>query len=108
MADRRVANAARLRRKQRKRDLLIWLYDGCCFWCDKPMVIAEGTRRNEAGDISIDELKPLSRGGFRVLPNQVPAHKLCNMQRGNVIAPQAAFDRHHAVLKAAGIEIEER
>ncbi len=93
MGGRRSAN-------RRKLDVLLWLYDHSCFWC------SEGFEREQGHgprSPSVDELRPRARGGFCVLPNQVPAHRLCNMRRGCTIAPRAAVNRHHAMLKEFGL-----
>lgn len=91
--------------KRRKTDLLLWLYDHRCFWCNiKVQVYARPTAYYAP---SLDELKPRMHGGIQALENQVVAHRICNMRRGATIAASEAFERHHALLKEHGLFCEE-
>lgn len=86
---------------RRKTDLLLWLYDGRCFWCSG--TISRNVDANDHYSPTLDEMKPRYRGGFRTLDNQVIAHRICNMRRGDQIAPQSAFERHWAMLREHGL-----
>lgn len=88
---------------KRKRRLKLWtLYAGRCFWCGKK--IRGGPEPGpevaplKANMLTLDELIPRSRGGSQGLYNTVPAHRICNERRGNMIAPQDAIARHLAVI----------
>lgn len=72
------------------------IYGGLCFWCAKPM---KYRARHDPNNATADELLPRSRGGKYEIENQVPAHNLCNIRRGNMVAPQSAFARHHGMLR---------
>lgn len=89
--------------KARKRTILLRIYGAVCFWCGKTLPPRDHHPDKSPIGITIDELRPRSRGGFCVLENQVLAHKVCNARRGNMIAPQEAFDRHHEVLRKHGL-----
>jgi 5-methylcytosine-specific restriction endonuclease McrA len=79
----------RTRRKQRMFDAQF----GLCYWCentrgamimDREMVVFRQPMPSTYA--TYDELLPRSRGGTRSMENQVLAHAICNLERGNQIA----------------------
>lgn len=88
---------------------LLQIYGNACFWCGRAMAMpAPGDHRrvwfsDQRDLLSLDELLPRSRGGRRILTNQVLAHRSCNNERGNAIAPRMAVIRHMDTLIEHGL-----
>lgn len=68
--------------RRAKRNDLYWIQGGRCFWCDEPV---------PDGKATLDELKPLGRGGTDCWGNIVMACISCNHERGAKVAPKWAL-----------------
>lgn len=66
------------KQKQNKRNYLIREYGSCCWWCRGCFPLEE---------LTLDHLKPKSRGGSNSLENLRLACFQCNNSRGNSLFP---------------------
>lgn len=66
------------KQKQSKKQKLSKEFGNCCFWCGKSMSI---------GKLTIEHLRPKSRGGSNSLENLRLACLTCNRSRGNSLFP---------------------
>ena len=79
MSSRRKVTA---RERRRRREDLLRLQGGKCFWCSEDV---------EPECVTIDELLPRSRGGSQCWTNIVASCAPCNWGRGDFVAPAWAF-----------------
>lgn len=63
----------------RLRDRAFAAQNGCCYWCNVPMVIDAGD--NKPNGLSGDHVLPRSQGGQTVAGNVVAACRHCNGAR---------------------------
>ena len=64
---------------------VVELHGIICHICNKPIHYT---------DFSIDHIIPISKGGTQDLDNLVPAHKVCNSQKGNkILIKEVNFDK---------------
>jgi hypothetical protein len=66
------------KQKQSKKHQLIDEYGACCWWCGKSISIDM---------LTIEHLRPKSRGGSNSLENLRLASLTCNRSRGNSLFP---------------------
>jgi hypothetical protein len=76
----RAAFNKRTSRKMSLRNELVALYGRSCWLC--------GNAISECSIISIDHVRPLSKGGSSKIHNLRPAHERCNRKRGNGGIPE--------------------
>ncbi|WP_448572860.1 HNH endonuclease [Trichothermofontia sp.] len=66
------------KQKRSKKDQLIREYGSCCWWCRKQL---------PADTLTLDHLKPKSKGGSNSLENLRLSCFQCNNSRGNSLYP---------------------
>ncbi|MEC4815649.1 MAG: HNH endonuclease signature motif containing protein [Scytonema sp. PMC 1069.18] len=66
------------KQKQSKKSQLLQEYGSCCWWC---------SRHLPSNQLTLDHLKPKSRGGSNSLENLRLACFPCNNSRGNSLYP---------------------
>jgi 5-methylcytosine-specific restriction endonuclease McrA len=77
---RRAAFNKRTERKRSLRNELVARYGRACWLCNRP--IAHGDT------LSIDHVRPLSKGGSSKIKNLRLAHERCNRKRGDGPVPE--------------------
>lgn len=66
------------KQKRSKKQQLIHEYGSCCWWCRQALLYEQ---------LTIEHLKPRSKGGSNNLENLRLACRLCNQLRGNSLYP---------------------
>jgi 5-methylcytosine-specific restriction endonuclease McrA len=66
------------KQKKRKKDQLIREYGSQCWWCRHQL---------PAKSLTLDHIKPISKGGSSSLENLRLACRPCNQSRGNSLYP---------------------
>lgn len=71
--------------------LVVEAYGLRCWLCHRPALL--GVHHLHPGRLTIDHVLPRSRGGSDDLANLRPAHRRCNLSRGNRLATAAQHGR---------------
>lgn len=81
------------RKVARLRALVIETYGVVCVWCRRPARLDVHHLHPDA--LTIEHLDHQSRGGSDDIENLRPAHRQCNLSRGDRAAPASAARRAH-------------
>lgn len=75
--------------KRWNRNKILNKYGGCCGICTKPF--------KKMGEVTIDHVVPVSKGGADVVENMQPAHYRCNRMKRDMTPEE--FDDYQASFK---------
>ena len=68
------------RKRQHVRQLVVDRYGSTCFYCQKPISV---DAEDQAARLTVDHLRPRSKGGRNILGNLRPACVPCNHEKGD-------------------------
>lgn len=83
-------------RNSRRKNLRVRLFmhqAGCCFYCQKKMILPDPSQKPGGATATLDHIHPKSKGGSDVARNYVLACRTCNSAKANSTewSPKAGY-----------------